>query len=134
MTYSIGEFAEIVGVTASKIRYYEKEGLLCPHRNEKNVRKFTDHDVGWFRFLLLLKDTGMSMEELKKYTEWRAMGEATITERLALLKKRRRLMELEMQALQKNMDILNRKVTFYEDQIKGNKYDFVLYPNEERKS
>ncbi|MGG3575156.1 MerR family transcriptional regulator [Bacillus gobiensis] len=131
MTYSIGEFAKIVGVTTSTLRYYEKEGLLTPHRNENNLREFTDHDIGWVQFLLHLKGSGMSMTELKQYTKWRAMGEATIPERLDLLEKRKRLVEQEMQALQQNLDILNRKVEFDEDQLKGNKYDFVLYPHEE---
>ncbi|ALC81209.1 MULTISPECIES: MerR family transcriptional regulator [Bacillus] len=131
MTYSIGEFAKIVGVTTSTLRYYEKEGLLTPHRNENNLREFTDHDIRWVQFLLHLKGSGMSMTELKQYTKWRAMGEATIPERLDLLEKRKRLVEQEMLALQQNLDILNRKVEFYEDQLKGNKYEFVLYPNEE---
>lgn len=131
MTYSIGEFAKIVGVTTSTLRYYEKEGLLTPHRNENNLREFTDHDIGWVQFLLHLKGSGMSMTDLKQYTKWRAMGEATIPERLDLLEKRKRLVEQEMLALQQNLDILNRKVEFYEDQLKGNKYEFVLYPNEE---
>ncbi|MEI1422286.1 MerR family transcriptional regulator [Bacillus cabrialesii] len=29
--YSIGEFANIIGVTTSTLRYYEKERLLTPH-------------------------------------------------------------------------------------------------------
>lgn len=129
MTYSIGEFAQIVGVTTSMLRYYEKEGLLTAQRNENNVREFTDYDLGWVQFLLHLKGSGMSMTELKQYTKWRAMGEATIPERLDLLEKRRHLVELEMQALQQNLEILKRKIEFYEDQLQGNTYEFVLYPS-----
>ena len=134
MTYSIGKFAKIVGVTTSTLRYYEKEGLLTPHRNEHNLREFTDHDIGWVQFLLHLKDSGMSMIELKQYTKWRVLGDETIPDRMDLLEKRKRLVELEIQALQQNRDILNRKIEFYKDQLKGNKYEFVLYPNEETKS
>lgn len=134
VTYSIGEFAKIVGVTPSMLRYYEMEGLLAAQRNENNVREFTDYDIGWVQFLLHLKGSGMSMTELKQYTRWREMGEATIPQRLDLLEKRRRLVEQEMQALQQNLDILNRKIVFYEDQLKGNKYEFVLYPSEKANS
>jgi DNA-binding transcriptional MerR regulator len=119
MTYSIGEFAKIVGVTMSTLRYYEKEGLLTPHRNENNLREYTDNDIGWVRFLLHLKDSGMSMTELKQYTEWREMGDETISERLDLFKKRKRLVELEIQSLQDSLDILNRKIVFYNDKLKG---------------
>lgn len=134
ITYSIGEFAKITGMTTSTLRYYEKEGLLIPHRNENNIREFTDQDIGWVQFLLHLKDSGMSMTELKQYTKWRAMGDETIHERMNLLEKRKRLVELEIQALQQNLVILDRKITFYRDQLKGDKYEFVLYPNEDEKS
>lgn len=78
ISYSIGEFANIIGVTTSTLRFYEKEGLLTPHRNENNIREYTDQDIGWMRFLLHLKDSGMSMAELKQYTAWREMGDETI--------------------------------------------------------
>jgi DNA-binding transcriptional MerR regulator len=121
LTYSIGEFAKIVGVTMSTLRYYEKEGLIAPHRNENNLREYTDNDIGWVRFLLHLKESGMSMTELKQYTEWREMGDETISERLDLFEKRKRLVELEIQTLQDSLDILNRKIVFYNDKLKGNK-------------
>lgn len=130
IAYSIGEFAKIIGVTTSMLRYYEKEGLLTPHRNESNLREFTDKDINWVKFLLHLKASGMSMSELKEYTKWRAMGEKTIPERMELLEKRKHLVEEEMLALQQNLDILNRKIKNYQDQLKGNKYEFVLYPEE----
>lgn len=132
MTYSIGEFAQIVGVATSTLRYYENEGLLTPERDENNIRVFTDSDIGWVKFLLHLKDSGMSMTELKQYTKWRAMGDETIPDRKDLLEKRKELVEKEIQNLQQNLEILNRKVEFYNDHLKGKKYEFVLYPNEER--
>ncbi|UOQ45781.1 MerR family transcriptional regulator [Halobacillus salinarum] len=126
MTYSIGEFANIVSVTTSTLRYYEKEGLLTPQRDENNLRKFTDSDIGWVKFLLHLKNSGMSMTELKQYTQWREIGDETLKERKELLEKRKQLVEEEMESLQKNLDVLNRKIEFYEDRLKGHKYEFVL--------
>ncbi|MGC5772100.1 MerR family transcriptional regulator [Paenibacillus pabuli] len=127
MTYSIGEFAEIIGVNKSTLRYYELEGLLNPQRDENNLREYTEQDIGWVRFLLHLKHSGMSMVELKQYTEWRAMGEGTIYDRLHLLEQRKGKVEQEMQTLQESLNILNQKIMFYHDQIKGDKYEFVLY-------
>lgn len=74
------------------------------------------------------------MTELKQYTTWRAMGDETIHDRMHLLEKRKHFVELEIQALQQNLHVLNRKIEFYKDQIKGDQYEFVLYPNEEGKS
>lgn len=83
---------------------------MDPQRNENNLREFTDNDIGWVQFLLHLKNSGMSMTELKHYTKWRKMGDETIPERMDLLEKRKRLVEREIQALQQNLDILNRKI------------------------
>ena len=117
MTYSIGKFAEIVDLTASTLRYYEKEGLITPHRNENNLREFTDYDIKWVQFLLHLKDSGMSMKDLKQYTKWRAMGEEMIPKRLDLIERRKHLVELEIQTLQQSLDILNHKIAFFKDQL-----------------
>lgn len=134
MTYSIGEFAKILGVTPSTLRYYEKEGLLTPNRDENNLREFTDDDIGWAQFLLHLKDSGMLVTELREYTKWRKIGDETIPERLDLLKNRKHLVEREIQVLQQSLDILNRKIEFYNDQLKGKTYEFTLYPNEDADS
>jgi DNA-binding transcriptional MerR regulator len=134
MTYSIGEFAKILGVTPSTLRYYEKEGLLTPNRDENNLREFTDDDIGWAQFLLHLKDSGMLVTELREYTKWRKIGDETIPERLDLLKNRKHLVEREIKVLQQSLDILNRKIEFYNDQLKGKTYEFTLYPNEDADS
>lgn len=130
MSYSIGEFAKIIGVTTSMLRYYEKEGLLTPERDENNVREYTENDIGWVRFLLHLKSSGMSITELKQYTKWRAIGEETILDRKKLLEKRKNLLAQQIQQMQESMNILNQKIEFYQDQLDGNKYEFVLYHNE----
>jgi DNA-binding transcriptional MerR regulator len=41
--------------------------------------------------LLHLKNTGMSLTELKQYPDWRAEGDDTIPERLDLLEQRKHL-------------------------------------------
>nr|WGD95419.1 MerR family transcriptional regulator [Bacillus subtilis] len=81
----------------------KKKGYLTPHRNDHNIREFTDQDIDWMRFLLHLKDSGMSMAELKQYTAWRKMGNETIYDRMHLLEKCKRRVELDIQALQQNI-------------------------------
>lgn len=134
MAYSIGEFAKILGVTASSLRYYERQGLLTPNRDENNLRRYTDDDIEWAKFLLHLKGSGMLITELKQYTKWRAIGDKTIQERLHLLENRKHLVQQEIQTLQQSLDILNRKIEFYNDRLRGELYNFVLYPNEESNS
>ncbi|MEJ8305172.1 MerR family transcriptional regulator [Saccharibacillus sacchari] len=128
MAYSIGEFAAIVGVPASTLRYYEKEGLITPRRDANQVREYEEGDIGWTRFILHLKGSGMSVEELKSYTEWRAEGDKTIPQRLDLLEKRRQLVREEMQKLQQSLDLLDRKIEFYREKPNNPKLVFA-YPH-----
>ncbi len=125
MSYSIGEFSKMIGLPVSTLRYYENEGLLKPNRDENNLRVYTDQDFKWVTFLLHLKGTGMSMAELKQYTIWRAEGDATMLERMELLEKRRRLLEKDIQAFMHNLDVIENKINFYEDRLKGNKDSMI---------
>ena len=50
--YSIGEVAEMFGVNASMIRYWEKEfDVLRPRKNKKGNRLFTERDVRYVHMI-----------------------------------------------------------------------------------
>lgn len=64
---SIRAFADIFGLTPATVRYYESLGLIAPQRTSGQRRYFTQKDVDWMRFVLHLKNTGMSMAQLQQY-------------------------------------------------------------------
>ena len=128
--YRIGDFAEITGLTSPTLRYYEKEGLVKPHRSANGLRYYTDADVNWIKFLLHLKSTGMSIEQLKQYVEWRAEGDSTINQRLDLLKSVREEFLRKMDDLDHSLTILNDKIDWYDGKSSGNikdSEDFASY-------
>ncbi|WP_026475731.1 MerR family transcriptional regulator [Alkaliphilus transvaalensis] len=64
MKYSIGEFSDMLGVTADTLRLYEKHGIIKPTKNSKNYRFFNDLDARnllisrWYRSIQIpLQDT-----------------------------------------------------------------------------
>lgn len=118
-TYAIGEFAAKVGLSAPTIRYYEREDLLKSHREANGRRYFTDTDVNWVRFLLHLKGTGMSIQDLKQYVEWRAQGDETIPNRLTLLKETRNDFMEKYREVQHHLQILNDKINWYQNKEAG---------------
>lgn len=83
--YSIGEFAKKTGLSIPTLRYYEQEKLIYSHREENNHRYYNDSDVAWAQFIIRLKETGMSIKDMKKYADLRSRGDATIPQRLKLL-------------------------------------------------
>lgn len=66
--YSIGEVAELLGVNASLIRFWEKEfDTIKPKKNAKGNRKFTPKDIETLqRIYDLVKVKGYTLEGAKK--------------------------------------------------------------------
>jgi Predicted transcriptional regulators len=116
--YRIGDFSELVGLNSPTLRYYEKEGLIKPHRTNSGVRYYTEQDARWVRFLLHLKSTGMTIEQLKRYVKLRAEGDSTINQRVELLEEVRRNFEVEFQQLQDSWTVLNDKLDWYKGKQK----------------
>jgi DNA-binding transcriptional MerR regulator len=66
--FSIGEVAEMFGVTTSNIRFWENEfDILKPHKNAKGNRMFTKEDIENLKIIYhLLKDKGMTIKGAQK--------------------------------------------------------------------
>lgn len=66
--YSIGEVAEMFGVNASLIRYWENEfDNIKPFKNKKGNRLFTKEDVEDVRLVYyLVKERGMTLKGAKQ--------------------------------------------------------------------
>jgi len=117
--YTIGDFAKAVGLTAPTLRYYETEGLIEPHRLANGRRYYETADINWVKFLIHLKGTGMSISELKQYVQWRAEGDQTIPQRLALLQQVKDDFLVQFNDLQHHLQILNDKINWYEEKTVG---------------
>ncbi|HEX8975361.1 MAG TPA: MerR family transcriptional regulator [Solirubrobacteraceae bacterium] len=71
-TLRIGEVAELTGVTARTIRYYEEFGLLGSEadRAQGKHRVYTEADVERLREIVRLKELlGLSLEQLSQLVE-----------------------------------------------------------------
>lgn len=117
--YGIRAFADIFGLTPATVRYYESLGLISPQRSVNQRRFYTEKDVDWMRFILHLKNTGMSMEQLQQYVLLRSQGDITIAERLELLLQTRDNFLQQQAKLQKHLQILNDKIEWYQRRQQG---------------
>lgn len=66
--YTIGEVAEMFGVSKSLIRYWESEfEFLKPHKNSKGDRRFTIQNIEQFdQIFQLVKEQGFTLDGAKK--------------------------------------------------------------------
>jgi len=117
LTYSIGEFSKIVGVSEHTLRFYEREGLIKVNRDDNNIRVYSEENKTWVEALLHLKNTGMSLRDMKHFAMWGQMGNETMGERLDLLKNHRKKVVEELKKLQQSLEFLDDKITFYENQL-----------------
>lgn len=115
MFYTVGEMAKLLGVPASTLRYYDKEGLLpFVERSPGGIRLFRETDVEWLNVIGCLKSAGMSIGDIREYIRLAMQGDGTIDQRLALFKRQREALIRKMAALQNTLDMLDYKCWFYE--------------------
>ncbi|CAI2557825.1 uncharacterized protein RZ77_06070 [Apilactobacillus kunkeei] len=116
--YSIGKFATKVGLTTYTLRYYDKQKLIIPKRDENNRRYYDDEDVKWIGFILHLKGTGMLMTEIQEYVELRKQGDSTINQRKQLLQSVRKRSIAEINERKSHLKILSLKIDWYDGKLK----------------
>lgn len=115
MTYTTAKAAEKIGISAHTLRFYDKEGLL-PNvgRDEHGNRRFTDNDLQWLSLLQCLKNTGMSLKDIKRFAECTTIGDDTIEERLALFESQTENVKQQIAELQRYLGLLEYKLAFYQ--------------------
>jgi DNA-binding transcriptional MerR regulator len=65
-----GEFAKLCKVNKQTIFYYDQIGLLSPvMKNEKGYRYYSIHQIELFFVIDLLKDLGMSLNDIQQYMQ-----------------------------------------------------------------
>ena len=65
--YSIGEVADILGVSIPLIRLYEREGLIIPMRRDSKHRRYSMVDIDRIRSVRrMINEEKVSMEGLKR--------------------------------------------------------------------
>jgi len=80
MAYSIGQVAEKTGLSSYTLRYYDKEGLMpFVHRGNGGRREFTENDMDFIDLISCLKETGMSLKEIREFVNMSMEGNVTLT-------------------------------------------------------
>lgn len=112
--YTIDEAAARMGISKHTLRYYEREGLLPEIAKAANGhRRYTEDDLGWVKFLQLLRGTGMPIREMKSFVALTWAGDHTIAERVEVLERYRIALRERMEADREHLKFLNHKIDYY---------------------
>ena len=91
---TIGELARRAGINTSTVRYYERRGLVRPDGRQSGQRRYRDDSVRLVVFIGLLKDAGLSLDDIagvlhaETVGEWKEIGQrrlAVLDEEIARL-------------------------------------------------
>lgn len=126
MVYRIGELAKLTNLSEHTLRFYEKEGLLVPKRNDSNIRIYSEDDRSWAEFIVHMKGTGMSLEDLKRYKDLRESENDNYEELATILVHHKANVEAKIAEYQHNLDLVNKKIDMYQQHLEG-KVEMDLY-------
>lgn len=112
--YTISEVAELTGLSAHTLRWYERIGLM-PHVDRSNTgqRRFRNRDLDWLAFVGKLRLTGMPVADMVTYAEMVKAGERTFAQRKALLEATRVDVVARIAELQDTLTVLDHKISTY---------------------
>jgi DNA-binding transcriptional MerR regulator len=114
--FTIRQVAQLIGLSAHTLRYYERIGLLDGvERRANGHRLYTQEDINRLTFLTRLRKTGMSIQEMLRFARLYLEGDSSLGERCIMLEAHRQDVEAQIAALQRNLDAICYKLTLYRD-------------------
>lgn len=61
----IKELENLLSISRSNIRFYEKQGLFSPERKDNNYREYTNQDIEVLKKIIIFRKMGFTVEEIK---------------------------------------------------------------------
>ena len=112
--FTISEVSDIIGLPASTLRYYEKEGLIPPvERSEAGRRRYSLVHLEALRFIECMKATGLPLTEIKEIIDLSQQGDATIARRLEIMTAQRDTIREQIARLEYHLEALDYKTWYY---------------------
>lgn len=119
MTYTIKTISEKTKLPPHVLRYYEKEGLLpSVKRSQSGIRHYSEDDLEWLGLICCLKNTGMSIKQIRDFVTLSTQGPQTLTQRVELLTEHKHQVKTEIQQMQRYLEQVDRKIAYYKSECK----------------
>jgi DNA-binding transcriptional MerR regulator len=109
--YTIKQVSEKTALSPHVLRYYESEGLLPSiSRSRNGIRRYTEHDLEWIGLICCLKNTGMSIKQIRVFVELSVEGDKTLKQRVEMLEEHKRLVEAQIAEMQTHLEKVTKKI------------------------
>ena len=105
--YPIREVADMTGISAYTLRYYDKCGFFPElFRDKNNVRSFSDADIAWLKLIDSLRKSGLSIDGIKYFVRLSYKGNETLKEQYQILQGQQTMLEYQIAEIQESLNIL----------------------------
>ncbi len=111
----ISEAAATCGLTIDTIRYYEKSKMLPEIRRTTDGRRdFSKTDIEWLTLLYWLRETGMPLKQMRRFTALAKADGETAPERRQVLLQHAAELRRRQELLNKCQSVLAIKIASYD--------------------
>lgn len=115
----IEEVAKMKNLTESTLRYYEKENIIPKvPRNKNGHRCYNEEILEWVDFVVALKETGMTLQQIKTYTSLYDLGFQTLKERKGMMIEHQKNVKKSINKTIEHLEKINYKIALYDIQLK----------------
>jgi DNA-binding transcriptional MerR regulator len=114
--HTIEQAAAQSGLTVHTLRYYEKVGILpLVGRNAGGHRRYSESDLGWIKFVSLLKATGMPLSDIRAFVAAEKRGAAGHSAKIDVLRRHRARMTAKITEMTSFLEKIDDKISYYGD-------------------
>lgn len=115
---TIGQVARVTGLSVQALRFYEREGLMLDptRRDPSGHRRYGRHDMEWINGLLMLRETGMSIGDMRVLAEL-SRRQGSEAERLRVLEEHRQSVLDVLTRTHRHLAALQTKIDTYREVV-----------------
>ena len=130
--FSISEVSKETGFSTHTLRYYEKIGLLASPKRLNGKRNYTAGDIRLLQFMKVLKNTGMSLDNIQEFLLDGCILEnqdpdqeksTKVQKRIDILKKHLIYLKEQQKEIEMVIQLTEEKLSIYKEMTKEDKYD-----------
>lgn len=125
--FTVGEMAKLSNISKQTLIFYDRKGVFSPNRvdPDNGYRYYSADQLELLDNILILKEMGLSLEEIRSFMENRSVDLA-----LSLMREQRRKMAERMERIQKLQKKLEDKIEILESFRKDEKRVVLLEKTE----
>ena len=128
MAFTIKNLSKRLGISVRTLHYYDTIGLVVPYRNKRNgYRMYTEYDVKRLEHILLLRDLGLSLVQIKYM-----LNDVDCKEDKILEHQRHRL-SLKRSDINKHIKTIDKKLKYIKNKVTPSNLYNILQDAETKK-